>query len=111
MLLRDYFTVSAFNFDQIVSTDLSNIVTCSCNIIAVSDITGGLYAKSGLNIKELLEWRDRNNYLNGDYLGPFGFILNMNKKINTKFAIILLVGIAVIIAGIIIIWKGRRGRR
>ncbi len=34
-----------------------------CKIIAVSDIYGGLYAKGGLNISKLLEWRDKKNYL------------------------------------------------
>jgi glutamate dehydrogenase/leucine dehydrogenase len=42
-----------------------------CKIIAVSDIYGGLYAKIGLNVNKLLEWRDKNNYLkdfkNEDY--------------------------------------------
>jgi glutamate dehydrogenase (NAD(P)+) len=35
-------------------------------IIAISDISGGLYYKDGLNIKSLLEWRD-NNCLLKDY--------------------------------------------
>jgi len=45
-------------------------------IIAVSDITGGLYAKSGLNIKELLKWRDRNNYLKDFQNENYKFITN-----------------------------------
>ncbi|MFX0105913.1 MAG: Glu/Leu/Phe/Val dehydrogenase [Candidatus Hodarchaeota archaeon] len=47
-----------------------------CNIIAVSDITGGLYAKGGLNIKELLEWRDRNNYFKDFQKINYKFITN-----------------------------------
>lgn len=32
-------------------------------IIAVSDISGGIYSEKGLNIKELLEWRDQGKFL------------------------------------------------
>ncbi len=47
-----------------------------CNIIAVSDITGGLYAEGGLNIKKLLEWRDRNNYFKDFQNKNYKFITN-----------------------------------
>ncbi|MFX0020009.1 MAG: Glu/Leu/Phe/Val dehydrogenase [Promethearchaeota archaeon] len=47
-----------------------------CKIIAISDITGGLYAKSGLNIKKLLEWRNRNNYLKDFQDENYKFITN-----------------------------------
>ncbi|MFX1304734.1 MAG: Glu/Leu/Phe/Val dehydrogenase [Promethearchaeota archaeon] len=47
-----------------------------CKIIAVSDITGGLYAEGGLNIKELLEWRDRNNYFKDFQNKNYKFITN-----------------------------------
>ena len=32
-------------------------------IMAVSDISGGIYSEKGLNIKELLEWRDQGKFL------------------------------------------------
>ncbi len=32
-------------------------------ILAVSDIFGGIYSEKGLNIKELLEWRDQGKFL------------------------------------------------
>jgi len=47
-----------------------------CKIIAVSDISGGLYSKEGLNINELLEWRDRNNYLKDFHYENYKFISN-----------------------------------
>jgi len=47
-----------------------------CNIIAVSDISGGLYAKEGLNIKELLEWRDLNNFLKDFQSENYRFVSN-----------------------------------
>ena len=60
-----------------VGGNIANILyEKGCNIIAVSDITGGLYAKSGLNIKELLEWRDRNNYLKDFQNENYTFIAN-----------------------------------
>jgi len=47
-----------------------------CNIIAVSDITGGLYAKEGLNINELLEWRDKKKFLKDFQNDNYQFISN-----------------------------------
>ena len=32
-------------------------------IVAISDISGGIYSENGLNIKELLEWRDQGKFL------------------------------------------------
>ncbi|MGB5911715.1 MAG: Glu/Leu/Phe/Val dehydrogenase [Promethearchaeia archaeon] len=60
-----------------VGGNIANILyEKGCNIIAVSDITGGLYAKGGLNIKELLEWRDKNNYLKDFQNENYKFITN-----------------------------------
>ena len=47
-----------------------------CKIIAVSDISGGLYAKEGLNIKQLLDWRDTNSYLKDFQNENYKFINN-----------------------------------
>ncbi len=47
-----------------------------CKIIAVSDVSGGLYAKEGLNIKELLEWRDMNNFLKDFQNDIYKFVSN-----------------------------------
>lgn len=42
-----------------------------CKILAISDISSGLYSEEGLNINELLKWRDKGNLLknfpNNDY--------------------------------------------
>ena len=35
----------------------------SSKILAVSDITGGIYSENGLNIKKLLEWRNQGKFL------------------------------------------------
>jgi len=34
---------------------------CNVKIVAVSDVTGGIYDPEGLNIKELIEYRDKNH--------------------------------------------------
>ena len=52
-----------------------------CKIIAVSDVSGGLYSNEGLNIKELLEWRDMNNFLKDFQNNIYKFI--SNKEILT----------------------------
>jgi glutamate dehydrogenase (NAD(P)+) len=47
-----------------------------CKIIAVSDIYGGLYAKEGLDIIELLKWRDQNKYLKDFQKKSYEFVTN-----------------------------------
>ncbi|MFX1409429.1 MAG: Glu/Leu/Phe/Val dehydrogenase [Promethearchaeota archaeon] len=47
-----------------------------CKIIALSDITGGLYAKEGLNVKHLLDWRDQSKYLKDFQSVNYKFINN-----------------------------------
>jgi glutamate dehydrogenase/leucine dehydrogenase len=47
-----------------------------CTVIAVSDIYGGLYAKEGLNINELLEWRDMNKFLKDFPNKSYRFVRN-----------------------------------
>ncbi|MFW9947360.1 MAG: Glu/Leu/Phe/Val dehydrogenase [Candidatus Odinarchaeota archaeon] len=60
-----------------VGGNIANILyEKGCNIIAISDITGGLYAEGGLNVKELLEWRDKNNYLKDFQNENYKFIAN-----------------------------------
>ncbi|MFX0180247.1 MAG: Glu/Leu/Phe/Val dehydrogenase [Candidatus Hodarchaeota archaeon] len=60
-----------------VGGNIANILyEKGCNIIAISDITGGLYAERGLNVKELLEWRDKNNYLKDFQNENYKFITN-----------------------------------
>lgn len=46
-------------------------------IIAISDISGGLYNEKGLNIEELLDWRDNNRLL-------IDFECNKNRRISNE---------------------------
>jgi glutamate dehydrogenase (NAD(P)+) len=34
-----------------------------CKILAITELAGGIYCKNGLNIDELIEWRDKGNLL------------------------------------------------
>jgi len=45
-------------------------------IIAVSDISGGVYAEQGLNVEELLKWRDKNFFLKDFDKENYNFITN-----------------------------------
>ncbi|MFX1279166.1 MAG: Glu/Leu/Phe/Val dehydrogenase [Promethearchaeota archaeon] len=45
-------------------------------IIAISDITGGFYDEKGLDIKEILEWRDKKKFLKDFKKKKYKFISN-----------------------------------
>jgi glutamate dehydrogenase (NAD(P)+) len=45
-------------------------------IIAVSDISGGLYSQNGLNIKELLDWRNQRKFLKDFHRNDSKYITN-----------------------------------
>jgi len=45
-------------------------------IVAVSDISGGLYDERGLNITELIDWRDKNHLLKDFVKGDYEFVSN-----------------------------------
>ena len=45
-------------------------------VIAVSDISGGLFDEEGLNIEKLLEWRDQNGLLKDFYERDYFFVSN-----------------------------------
>jgi len=47
-----------------------------CKIIAVSDISTGIYSKDGLNIKKLREWASKGNYLKDYKEEKYEFITN-----------------------------------
>jgi glutamate dehydrogenase (NAD(P)+) len=45
-------------------------------IIAISDVSGGLYCKNGLDIENLLQWRDNGGFLNEYDNNGYDFISN-----------------------------------
>ncbi|MFW9828692.1 MAG: Glu/Leu/Phe/Val dehydrogenase [Candidatus Thorarchaeota archaeon] len=59
-----------------------------CKIIAVSDISGGLYAKDGLEIKELIEWRNKGKLLKDFHKKAYTFI-NNDEILSTKCDVLI----------------------
>ncbi|NHJ24587.1 MAG: Glu/Leu/Phe/Val dehydrogenase [Candidatus Lokiarchaeota archaeon] len=57
-------------------------------IIAISDISGGLYNKDGLDIKSLLEWRD-NKHLLKDYDNDNYVYINNDEVLEIKCDILI----------------------
>ncbi|MFX1489670.1 MAG: Glu/Leu/Phe/Val dehydrogenase, partial [Promethearchaeota archaeon] len=47
-----------------------------CKILAISDISGGLYSERGLNVSKLLKWRDKNKTLRDFEDEHYSFITN-----------------------------------
>ena len=45
-------------------------------IIAISDISGGIYSEEGLNINELIEWRDQKKFLTDFHKNDYKHISN-----------------------------------
>jgi glutamate dehydrogenase (NAD(P)+) len=45
-------------------------------IIAVSDISGGIYSEKGLNVKELIEWRNQRKFLKDFHKNNYKHITN-----------------------------------
>jgi len=52
------------------------LYTFGNKILAVSDITGGIYSENGLDIKELLEWRNQGKFLRDFHKNDYKHISN-----------------------------------
>ncbi|MFX1389993.1 MAG: Glu/Leu/Phe/Val dehydrogenase, partial [Promethearchaeota archaeon] len=63
-------------FGNVGGTIADILYEMGVNIIAISDITGGLYDEKGLNIKRLLEWRNKNKFLKDFEKKNYEFITN-----------------------------------
>ena len=59
-----------------------------CKVIAVSDISGGLYYQEGLNISKLLDWTRSENYLK-DYKDDNYQLISNNELLATKCDILI----------------------
>ena len=57
-------------------------------IIAVSDISGGIYSEKGLNVKELLDWRDQRKFLKDYHKHNYTHITN-DELLNLKCDILI----------------------
>ena len=61
-------TIVVQGFGNVGGTIAELLYEHGCKIIAISDISGAIYSEKGLNIKELIKWRDDGNLL-ADYDG------------------------------------------
>ncbi|GAH83278.1 unnamed protein product, partial [marine sediment metagenome] len=52
------------------------LYTYGSKILAVSDITGGIYSENGLDIKKLLEWRNQGKFLRDFHKNDYKHISN-----------------------------------
>ena len=62
-LKPDSLKVIVQGFGNVGGTIAKLLYDKGAKVIAVSDISGGLYNKNGLNIDELISWRDKNGLL------------------------------------------------
>ena len=70
---------------SVVAKQLCNI---SCNLIAVSEKEGGLYSPDGLDINEILKWRQQGNLLK-DYEGKNITTITNDELLSTKCDILI----------------------
>jgi len=59
-----------------------------CKILAVSDISTGIYSEDGLNIEKLLEWVNQGNYLKNYHNNNYKFI-NNEELLTTKCDVLI----------------------
>jgi glutamate dehydrogenase (NAD(P)+) len=58
-------TVAVHGFGKVGSVAAEEMEMLGCKVIAISDVAGGLYNKSGLDIKALMDYLAKNRTLNG----------------------------------------------
>lgn len=58
-------TVAVQGFGHVGSTSAEVLQAEGARIVGVSDVSGGVYDPKGLNVKDLLAWRQKNRYLTG----------------------------------------------
>jgi len=56
-------TVVIQGFGKVGSVIAKKLYQYGCKIIAITELTGGIYCENGLNIEELIEWRDKGKLL------------------------------------------------
>jgi len=70
---------------SVVAKQLCNI---SCNLIAVSEKEGGIYSPDGLNINEMLKWKQQGNLLK-DYEGKNISTITNDELLSTKCDVLI----------------------
>ena len=75
-------------FGNVGGTIAKLLYDMGVKIIAASDISGGLYSKNGLNIDELISWRDSNNLLK-DYDNEEYSLVNNEELLEIKCDVLI----------------------
>lgn len=58
-------TTAVHGFGKVGAVAAMDMYNLGCKVVAVSDVSGGLYNKNGLNIPALMEWVTKNRTLQG----------------------------------------------
>lgn len=75
-------------FGNVGGTIASILYNQGCKVLAVSDISGGIYNPDGLNIDKLLEWTQKGNYLK-DYEDNVNEIISNAVLLSTECDILI----------------------
>lgn len=75
-------------FGNVGGTIATIIYNQGCKVLAVSDISGGIYNPDGLNIDKLLEWTQKGKYLK-DYEDNVNEIINNAVLLSTECDILI----------------------
>ena len=75
-------------FGNVGGTIASILYNQGCKVLAVSDISGGIYNPDGLNIDKLLEWTQKGKYLK-DYEDNVNEIINNAVLLSTECDILI----------------------
>ncbi|MHA2185821.1 MAG: Glu/Leu/Phe/Val family dehydrogenase [Promethearchaeota archaeon] len=75
-------------FGKVGSVVAKQLCEISCNVIAVSEKEGGIYSPDGLDIKELLNWKEQGNLLK-DFEGKEVTSITNAELLSTKCDVLI----------------------
>ena len=75
-------------FGKVGSVVAKQLCSISCNLIAVSEKEGGIYSPDGLNISEMLKWKQQGNLLK-DFEGKNISIITNDELLSTKCDVLI----------------------
>ncbi|MHA2399627.1 MAG: Glu/Leu/Phe/Val family dehydrogenase [Promethearchaeota archaeon] len=75
-------------FGKVGSVVAKQLCEISCNVIAVSEKDGGIYSPDGLDIKELLNWKEQGNLLK-DFEGKEVTSITNAQLLSTKCDVLI----------------------
>ena len=87
-LKPDSLKIVVQGFGNVGGTIAKLLYDKGAKVIAVSDISGGLYNKNGLNIDELISWRDKNGLLK-DYDNEESSLISNEELLEVKCDVLI----------------------